>query len=422
MTRSIFYSLLLIALTSCGVDRWEEYKPLTSLDEWIYNTMSDKYLFNSAMPSYKEVNPFIPAKDFLNNIKLGQDNISNVKSATEVINVGYGFEYTLAQPNNNDTINNIIITYVEPQSPAYRAGMLRGDKFIKVNGEIVSRNTAKNKLKPNGKIELTRGEYKLKQKANEQEPDKFELTEGEKIVINGTEQIAQQAIYKSKIIDVEGKGKIAYLMYNKFISGTEGNAEFHNDKLLSFASEISSNDINTLVLDLRKTVGNDTKAFTVLATMLVSNQYMNSEMGKTVYNENNTARNETLTFNSSLLKGAQKPAISTLIIVCSKKTSGLSEALINVLNNKVGKIIAVGEDTAGIPFITETFQNESKEWILEIPTHVILNTEGTSSGNGFVASVKINTSSDSGEIYNYGDERETVLAQIIKDIKENKFN
>lgn len=422
MMRSIFCSLLLITLTSCGVDRWEEYKPLTSLDEWIYNTMSDKYLFNSAMPSYKNVNPFIPPKDFLNSIKLNQDNMSNIKSATDVKTVSYGFEYILSQPNNNDTISNIIITYVEPQSPAHRAGVLRGDKFVKVNGEVVGRNSAKKKLASNGKIELTRGEYKLKQKANEQETNTFEIIEGNKVVINNTEQIERQAIYESKIIDIQNQEKVAYLMYNNFISGTENDAELHNKKILSFASEMRNNKVSTLILDLRKTSGNDTKALAVLATVLVDNQYINTEMGKTVYNENNSASNKTLTFDSSLLNGIEKPDISKLIIICSKNTSTLSEALINVLNNKVRKMIAVGENTAGVPFITEMFKSEDKEWILEIPTHIILNSEGVNSGSGYAASVKIDISSESGEIYNYGDEREKVLAEIIKEIKENKFN
>lgn len=83
--------------------------------------------------------------------------------------------------------------------------------------------------------------------------------------------------------------------------------------------------------------------------MLVSSYYLDQTMGFLEYNDKNTDKDVTLTFDSKLLNtsGGKNLDLTTLIVLIGGETAGAPEMLMHCLNGKIQKLIAIGSSTKG---------------------------------------------------------------------------
>ena len=124
-------------LISCiGQDRWAEYKPLTAMDEWMDSVMRANYYWVSDMPSSKRINYFNTPTTFLSSVKSKQDGVSHIDSIYTTNS--YGITASFEASADNDTIYNAVVTYVDTDSPAYRAGLKRGDWIMTVGSNAIT--------------------------------------------------------------------------------------------------------------------------------------------------------------------------------------------------------------------------------------------------------------------------------------------
>ena len=129
-----------------------------------------------------------------------------------------------------------VVTYVLPNSDADVKGIDRGDFIIAVNDQDLSAANYKGLLyddSPTYTVSLA--EYNAASES-------FDST-GETVTLDKVENFQENPIHK-KIILEEGSRKVAYLMYNKFLSGFD-------QELIDTFSEFAAGNVTDLVLDLR---------------------------------------------------------------------------------------------------------------------------------------------------------------------------
>ena len=114
-----------------------------------------------------------------------------------------------------------------------------------------------------------------------------------------------------------------------------------------------------MILDLRYNKGGSIDCAQLLSTMLVPSYYLDQTMAFLEYNDKNTAKDATLTFDSKLLSPSGKNLdLTTLIVLISGETAGAPEMLIHCLNGKIRELIAIGSSSKGQNVATEQFINE----------------------------------------------------------------
>ena len=138
--------ILLITLftgffSSCGKDRWELYKPYTSQSIWIDSVMRENYLWNDELTDEDDLTSsyFLNSVAFLNKVRYSSDNVSYVDTACSYPTASYGYE--LATNQVNDSAYMAVVTYVEPVSPAAKAGLERGDWIMAIDGGLITSDT-----------------------------------------------------------------------------------------------------------------------------------------------------------------------------------------------------------------------------------------------------------------------------------------
>ena len=166
---------LLLAFTSCGEDRSGEFYELIEDKLWIEQVMREYYLWYEDIPAidnendyFKEPTAFFKSllsKDAMNgkgDIYSYLEEIPAVaapESRTVNWTSTYGLEFNLYNDPTGTTNHSFArVIYVLPNSPAYQAGIQRGDWISTINHERITTSNAENLVK-GGAIELPRNRH-----------------------------------------------------------------------------------------------------------------------------------------------------------------------------------------------------------------------------------------------------------------------
>ncbi len=403
---------------SCGVDRWPEYAHMTALDTWMYDIMQQNYLWYQDLPSYNDVNLFQEPATFLSKVKSKNDSYSFVDSVMETPLPSYGFDYSLVRNPDIDTAYNALITYVIPGSPA-AAVLKRGDWIVKVDTSYISKKYESQLLQGTEPIEVTLGKYQKVPPAEppvegEEEEEIYRVVPvDDPVKIGAAVSLVDNPIHCKKILTLADGSEVGYLMYNNFTAGTKDNPEKYNTELREWSDELAQKNIHQVILDLRYNKGGSIDCTQLLSTMLVSSYYLDQTMAFLEYNDKNTDKDATLTFNSELLNPSGKNLdLVTLIVLISGDTAGAPEMLIHSLNGKIQSLIAIGSSTKGQNVATEQFINEEFMWSVNPAVCTIYNSEHDTYG-GFKPTYAVNASTDYLTFLPFGDEKETLLSVAL---------
>lgn len=408
---------------SCGVDRWPEYAHQTALDSWMYDILQQNYLWYQDLPTYEEVNLFQEPVAFLSKVKSKNDNYSFVDSVMATPLPTYGFDYSLVRSQDNDTAYNALITYVIPDSPAAKAGLIRGDWIMKVDTSYISKKYEQQLLQGTEPRDLVMGVWKevpVEPEEGEEpaEPGEEEtifkvVPDGRTLDLPAARVVEDNPIHKSEVLTLEDGTKVGYLMYNSFTAGTKAQPEKYNNELREWSDRLYREDVHKVILDLRYNKGGSIDCAQLLSTMLVSSYYLDETMAFLEYNDKNIDKNATLTFNSELLNPSGKNLdLMTLIVLISGETAGAPEMLMHCLNGKIQELIAIGSSTKGQNVATEQFINEEFMWSVNPVVSVIYNSEHDTYP-GFKPTYSVNASTDYQTFLPFGDEKETLLSVAL---------
>jgi C-terminal processing protease CtpA/Prc len=285
------------------------------------------------------------------------------------------------------------VRLVEPSSPAGVAGIRRGWRITKINGntDITTSNSdfivdnvyeaASAKitfLKPDGQsvdIDLTRGHY----------PEK--------------------PVYLDSVYSISNKS-IGYLVFNSFL----GDRPAVLDEFQRVFSKFASKGVSEVILDLRYNGGGYVSLQETLANYLVNNAANGGIMMKQEYNAQNTRNNETIKFNK---QGSLN--LSRLYVIVSNATASASELLINNLKPYMD-VKLIGANTYGKP--VGFFPIPAGEYYIFPVSFRSTNKNGE--GNYFNG-LTVNSKVADGLDKDWGDITETRLASAIRNITTGSF-
>lgn len=348
-----------VIISSCGKDRSDEYYELIGSKKWIHETMLSNYLFKDEVPT--DINPSKligtePTALFteLLSDKDGKtidgvvhyyshlDSVNGSASRALVKGVGFGFEYQIYL---SDNVYFARVLYVEPNSPAQRAGLERGDFVVKINGQPITSALLNNYIvKPIGACKYTLGEIVGK---------KMEITRD--VEMPAPEIIVRQTLLKDSVFMI-GEKKVAYLLYTMFDSDDL-------EHTVSVMNRIVEEQPEEIILDLRYNPGGYVTLAQMMGTYFASSDmldkiFFKSNPGGDIYKFEKRKYNFTSREQSYSITDKTLQNLKHLFVLTSQRTASSSEIIINGLRPYFNtRLQQVGEKTFGKNVMQTLFTN-----------------------------------------------------------------
>ncbi|MDB5241723.1 MAG: peptidase [Spirosoma sp.] len=373
------------------------------VNNWILENMKFWYYWNDKIPAAPDMsqkpdmffdsilNKFDattnPTGDRFSWIQASADELKASLSGEETT-TGMEFKLFLREANSSDIIAKVL--YVQPNSPASKAGVKRGDIISAVNGT---------KLTTANYTDLVFGEGNTKTYG-------FATIENNKIVDTNVSKsitaVVYQAnpVYLDSVYTIQGK-KIGYLVYNQFVPGpNNSNSAAYDQQLRTVFGKFKAQGISELVLDLRYNPGGYVSSSTVLASLIGRGVNSSKLFYKKEYNKTLTPEyqaydktNRTDSFNGFFSNEANNVGgnLQRLFVLTTSGSASASELLINGLRPYM-EVVTLGTTSYGknVGSITITDDKGRIKWGMQPIVSKTFNTLNQSDySTGFVPKVEV---------------------------------
>ena len=414
-------------------------KDATEVNKFVYNGLKDYYLWVDQVPNLiaqkyaikDSLNAFLNTYTDPNNLFTSLlykyhtidkwsfivDDSKVIDNWIQGISETMGFDFMLARIGTSDNVFGFI-RYVYKGSPAEKAGLKRGDLFMKVDDQQLTVSNYQTLL-------FTKASYKLSLAA----------VSANTIALNGNSVTMTAILMQENPIQLDtvlnvNNLKVGYLVYNGF------NADFDiqlNDVFKRFKDAA----IDRLVLDLRYNGGGSVQTAKYLASMIygtattkvfIKSQYNANFQAYVVSTDGAASLLEN--FTDKILKTAttaETPIntinMSKLYVITSDNTASASELLINGLKPYL-QVYNVGINTAGKYVGSFTIKdwdangvvNPNNKWAMQPIVVKIANSAGVSDYiDGLVPDFSIEE--DIVNLLPFGNPNETLLKAVLNNIK-----
>lgn len=354
----------------------------TSVNEWMFNYMKEKYLWNEPLQTLQP-DKSLSYDKFLTSVldAVDADNHRNrddghwvngkreyyysfiesdapVSKSAGDEETGSGITYMeLAQISN--TAYAILPAMVAPGTPAAQAGIKRGDIIIKVNNTALTSTNLNNLANRvyDGGVTVTLGEPQF-----DDEGYLTSITTGSTISL-ASATYTDPAIYQSSVLELSGGKKAGYLAYMGFHTS-------YDAQLIDIFNQFKSQGITDLILDLRYNGGGHVLSSVLLATLITGDAYKGQLYSRTTYNAARAAKGEigeyrlgtatTPEGNYSKLTEALSASVNlkTIYVITSENTASASELIINGLRGLDLTVNLIGTTTNGKNVGMEAMQSK----------------------------------------------------------------
>lgn len=348
--------LFSINFISCNNDD-DTPGPSTSVNDFVWKALNTWYYWQQQSPNLAD-NRFSNDSDYTNFLNSQQtdelfynllfdygntdrfswivDDYEELDNSFAGINFSYGMDYGLVRLTQNSSAIFGYVQYILPNSPAANAGFQRGDIFTRINGTPLTDSNYNQLL---GQNSATFGMGYL------QNGELFNLDE--QVSITKT-QINENPVYLSTVIESE-EHKIGYLVYNNFRAN-------YNDELNQAISQLKSQGITDLVIDLRYNGGGSVQTAVYFGAM-ITGQFNNQDFTKLTYNSKRSNNNSTYKFeNTAKLYNDNLQQTGTfnitnlnlteVYVLTTRGSASASEMLISCLKPYI-EVVTVGMTTYG---------------------------------------------------------------------------
>lgn len=326
MKKPILYLILFFSLGFIWSCKDEEPEPQLSTNQKIYEFMKHWYLWNAELPDNVNPDAYSSAAAFMDAMIYKRFDKWSFVTSWESFDQyfrqgsfsGFGMGLKL------DEQDQLRITYTYSDSPAGNAGLGRGDKITRLNGET---------------IETLLAEQRLNDVLNVNQTIQFE---GLKL----TGEIFNQSLTKGDVkintvlyhdVIVDGDYRIGYFVFNNFIDRSSQDLKIVFD-------DFKAAGVNEVVIDLRYNGGGTLGATDTLASLLRKTISENELFLEIAYNEDRTENNEPIYFKP--LSNAVE--IDRLYAITTSSSASASEAIVNGLRPYMA-ITTIGSTTSGKP-------------------------------------------------------------------------
>ncbi|MFT4224530.1 S41 family peptidase [Dysgonomonas sp.] len=462
-----FLLLLLSFLNACKDTKDDNDNPNPNPEKsdnkyvngWIYDELSEYYLWNDKMSSKQSFNLDMDPYDFFdqdgilykyNAVTKEGDRFSYIegthanipKSATAETNPvtsDIGFEYMYIQYVNQSGNPTgewaYLVVYVKKDTDAEKQGVKRGHLIKQVNDTKITNDNRFSLLYQN------LSSYKLS-------IDDYELSKTVEKTVNVTYNYTENPIYLDKIFTVNGQ-KAGYIVYNSFKAGPEATLPY-DVELMNILTRFKSEGVENLILDLRYNGGGLVRSAQFLASALVPARNTNNKFEIKTYNpdiqkwlntlpDNNSTKKswmydyfvDNITKDNAVLVSIPKfgDQLKNLYVLCTAHTASASEMTVNTLRpymkEKGKSVILIGKQTTGKNVGSWPIYEDDKAnntyvmWPIIFKTH---NKDMESNyAAGFSPDIELNELSpllsEGKPLKNLGDENEVLLSAALSAIR-----
>lgn len=332
-------------------------------------------------------------------------NIQELAATKAIETGGLGFGPIFASQITEDGIIGLSISYVHQGSPAYAAGMRRGDTIFKVNGITLTSSNYQNYM--NQLYYSPSGTYT------------FEfIRDADMQMSYGAEVTAADYIYNPVLYSavlVEGNHKIGYLVLENFDLNCQ---EFVEDIINQFAD----NAITDLILDLRFNPGGAVAQSRYLTSAIAGASHLDDIFVKVTFRDGKT---QDWKFRGGPndqdgLGIARDLKLSRLYVIGSYSTASASELVINSLRGIDFPVYIYGGRTEGknVGMTTTQTSYKGRTYLFSPITFRVANAKGFGDyPDGFPADVMVNNQNDS-----YADDDDNLFPYSFGDWGDMGFN
>jgi len=411
-TKRIFLLLLIILPTtfySCEDDNGISEETIR-INKFVWDNMNNLYFWNEQIPGHLNYKKEPDTKKFFD--KLIYDQVDQWSFITDdydgLVNyfagisksMGHSLRLFKVSENSDDVVG--FIEYVEPNSPADRASLYRGQMFYKINGQKLTTENVSDLLSKDS-YSMTFGSLNGNGSINELSPA---------VKLNAVE-LQSNPILLHKVIE-HGGVKVGYLVYTSFV-------EKYNDELKSVFAEFKSQGVDHLVLDLRYNSGGSVTSAILLSSLIAPASKAGDVLLRTTYNDILTQYFDTKEADNPdryidrITPQEHNLNLNKVVVLSTFKTASASEMIIYGLDPHMN-VYHIGEQTRGKYYGSNTFSdpNKSHNWAIQ---PIIMRAENkTNSINyteGLIPDQKRTDFINASTIYELGDPKEDFLAQAL---------
>lgn len=290
--------------------------------------------------------------------------------------------------------NDLRVKSVEKESPAGRAGIHRGWRITKING--------------NTNITSTNAEFVSQNVFNSTRTSfTFQKPDGSLTDINlSTASYFQQPIFLDTIYNINSK-KTGYLVFNSFLGDT---VEISN-KFQTIFNRFVSQNISDIIIDLRYNGGGYVSLQQKLGNYLIPASANGSLMMKQQYNNNYSRYNSSVNFSK-----AGSLNLPRVVFIVTRFTASASELLINNLKPYMAVKLVGPQPTHGKS--VGYFPVPVGDWYI-FP--VSFRTTNKNNEGSYFNGLPLNSQVADGLDKDWGDVNESSLARALQYISTGSF-
>lgn len=423
----------------------ETQKQYRCVNTFAYNVLKNYYLWNKeisddlkAWTTYEE--PIAKVKAIRYKDSVGDDidkwttltdDYASFSASVAGTGKTYGFDYSLYYADAGKTNVNMVVTYVYADSPAAKAGLVRGSAITEINGTRINTSNYK---------------YIISDQMMNAESCTITVNSGSKAKMTAA-QMYENPVQTVRTLEV-GAQKVAYLHFTSFTPDCY-------KTLIDAFKQFKADGVAQMVLDLRYNTGGLADTEHTLASMLAPESVVKagSLYETTVYNDDLTAAgwggSYSFSQDFSFTCYGKQYEYSTaganlnldkLYVLTSGSTASASECLITCLTPYI-PIVLIGKKTygkycSGIIYsaddwyddvksqLSSTQYTEGKQYSANWGIYVMIGRFADKYGktgcmpNGFKPDHEVDDNPQDG--YQLGDPKETMLAAALKLIGGSK--
>ena len=351
---SILLALAALLLASCGEDRTYEYVAKTEEAHWIENQMKDIYLYYQDMKEPEMEAYFYPPEEFFPQLLADADKYSYIdvpeeeQTRNNIQAVTYGFDFVLMNDPTGTTTHQVarVLMVIDGDnngnSPAFMAGLRRGDFITQINGENVSTSNAEQLFNGPGAT-LT-----IASPTIDPETGNWTWSNEREITLAAAIAMENSPYYLKKIITPNGTGrKVGYMMYNDFRAGADENDLTdltYLNQMPDFFHKCRQQGVTDFILDLRYNQGGQVACAQALASMLAPSDKLGQEFAHLTFNDKRQDLNQTLPLLADYAD--YNLNLDRLFVLTGQYTASASEMMIYCLAPHM-EVHVIGTQTVG---------------------------------------------------------------------------
>ena len=335
-------------------------------------------------------------------------NIQEVAASTKAYSTaGLGFGPIFSSQISQDGVIGLSLSYVHIGSPAYEAGMKRGDTIYKVNGTVLTMSNYQSVM--NELYYSPSGTYTFEFISNADMNNAYSAT------VTTASYIYNPVLFSGIMKDEAGQHVIGYLVLENFDLNCQ---EFVSD----YVAQLAEEKITDLILDLRYNPGGSVAQSRYLASAIAGSSHLDDTFVKVTFRDGST---QNWTFRGGPedqdgLGAAPDLGLERLYVIGSYSTASASELIINGLKGVDFPVYIYGGRTEGknVGMTTTQTTYEGRTYMFSPITFYVENAKGFRDyPDGFAADVMVNNQNSS-----YDDDADNLFPYSFGDWGSMSFN